>query len=102
MREQSTRELIILSLLSTAAVTLLNLYFAGGDIIETPLLALVFFVMIFFAMRVSNRLGRRIASRGQPPQEPPAPGEPPPPSSERPEHAQRRRQRRRRRGRRRN
>ncbi len=102
MREQSTRELVVLSLLSTAAITLLNLYFAGGDIVEAAIVAPVFFVMVFFAMRLSNRLGRRIASRGRPPEEPSSPDVPPPPSSERPEHAQRRRRRRRRRGGRRN
>jgi len=99
MREQSTRELIVLSLLSTAAITLLNLFVAGRDFIESAIVAPVFFIMIFFAMRVSNRLGRRIAGRREPSEQPPPAPSEPLPSSERPEHAQRRRRRRRRRGR---
>ena len=100
MREQSKRELVILSLLFTAAISVLNLLFAGGDIIAAAFSAPVIFVVMFVTMRLSNRVGRRIANRFSPPAEQPALNEPPEPTSERPQHAQRRRRRSRRRRRR--
>ena len=98
MREQSTRELLIMAALFSAAFSALNLW-QTGDVLTVAATAPIFFVVLFLSMRLSNRVLRFVAHRFWPPAQPSEPAPPPARSSERPQHALRRRQGRRRRGR---
>ncbi|MPZ97933.1 MAG: hypothetical protein GEU80_01130 [Dehalococcoidia bacterium] len=88
------------------AAVLTDTYQESGPV-EIGLTALIFFLIIFTTMRLTNRVTLWVGKRmGMEPRGPgnrgrraaATPAEPAPSTTERPEHAQRRRQRRRRRG----
>ena len=100
MTPQDDRQVLIWTVVITAAITLFA-WVAGGDIVGALVLMPIVMTVTFWSMRISLRLSRR-ARPDLDPNRPPPPGpDPTPPSSERPEHARRRRERRRPRGRRR-
>ncbi len=94
---QSVRATLILSAFAVAVWAAVSVAWGGQPLAGTLVLTPVFFAVVFFTMRMTNRLTGGLLGRfGRKPTEP-AP--PTPPSSDRPEHAQRRRRRRRPRGR---
>ena len=97
---QSLRSSLVYAAVATAVWALVSVRWSDTTPRAALVLAPVFFVMIFFTMRITNRLTEMIAKRFvKPPAARGAPGRAAPePSSERPEHAQRRRSTRRSRG----
>ena len=95
--QQSVRTTIVLSVLAVGVWVVLSVAWGGQSIIGTAIAAPVFLGVIYFTMRLTNRITGSLVDRFGP--EPPEPPAPTPPSSDRPEHVQRRRQSRRRRSR---
>ena len=97
------RETLVLSAVFTVAVSAFNLWRSDTELLAAAALAPLFFAVMFFTMRASNRIGQFIGNRWGRAADAPEPEEEPgrpPRESERPEHARRRRRRgRRRRGR---
>lgn len=96
MRALSDRQIVALTLFTTAVCTVMTLITTGGDLLTTALAIPLAASAAFWSLRIMRRLTSRLV-----------PSEAaletshtlPAPTSERPEHAQRRRQRRRPRGR---
>ena len=89
---------LLLSAFAVAAWAAISVFWGDQPVLGTLALTPVFFAIVFFTMRMTNRVTGGLLNRFGP--KPPEPPEPTPPSSDRPEHAQRRRRRRRGRGRR--
>jgi hypothetical protein len=98
VQPQPIRTTLIFSTLATAIWVGISFVWGDWTVREAAIGAPLFFGIIFFTMRLTNRLTTGIVGRwGPKPQERQAPPPPAEPSSSRPEHAERRRSRRRRR-----
>lgn len=95
--QQSVRATLVLSVLAVGVWAVLSVAWGGQPVVATAILAPVFLGVVYFTMRMTNRITGSLVDRFGP--TPPEPPPPTPSSTDRPEHAQRRRSRRRRRGR---
>ena len=96
MRVTTDRQVLVLTVLVSAASAVYVLVVTGGDWATVAISLPMFTTVAYFSLLVSKRIGRRFGPKPPPPQEPTPPVDS---TSERPEHAQRRRVRRRQRGR---
>ncbi len=93
-RSQSLRSTLIWAFLATAIWGVVSIQTQDMPVKTALFLAPFFFAVLFFTMRLTNRIGDAIARRAaaRAALNAPPPRAPLAPSTERPEHAQRRRQ----------